>query len=79
MPISEIMINQTSPINIWQYAKILYITFFAIYLIFSLIVVRQIKLMVATIDGKLSPAIKIIGWINLGFSILILVLSLILL
>ncbi len=43
----------------------------ALYLVFSIIVVRQISLMTKTVNTSLTPTLKIIGYIHLAASVLV--------
>jgi hypothetical protein len=72
-------IDNSMNIDIWSFAKIPYLIFLVVYLVFAAIVVRQINLMTNTINGQLSPAIKLIGNIHLIIAALIFFLALILL
>lgn len=48
-------------VDVWVFAKIAYIFAFVLYLVFSLVVLRQIQLMSETLDDTFNPIILIIG------------------
>lgn len=49
-----------------------------LYLVFAVMVVRQINLMVRTFNTPFERNIKLIGWIHLGAAVGVLVLALVL-
>lgn len=48
-------------VDVWIIAKVIYIFAFVVYLIFSLVVFRQIQLMSQTLDDSFNPIIMIVG------------------
>jgi uncharacterized protein DUF5657 len=74
----DIIIDQTG-IDPWGALKIVYLFAIVLYIIFALIVVRQITLMTGTLDGQISGSVKLLGKIHLLFSIFIFILALIVL
>lgn len=54
-------INDLVNIDIWAIAKWFYVGGFFIYLLFSLVVMRQINLMSRTLKGTLHLPIKFVG------------------
>ncbi|MGB6838992.1 MAG: DUF5657 family protein [Microgenomates group bacterium] len=73
---------QTLPIigiSIWLIAKVLVLFALAIYIAFAFVVLRQIKLMIATLEVDFETPVKILGSVHLIFSILIFILALIIL
>jgi hypothetical protein len=48
-------------VDVWIFAKIVYVFAFVIYLIFSLVVLRQIQLMSETLDDTFNPIILVVG------------------
>jgi len=48
-----------------------------VYLVFAGVVVRQIDLMVSTFNTPYEGKIKLLGWIHLGVSIVVLLLALV--
>jgi hypothetical protein len=55
--------------------KIGILTLLVLYVIFSLVIVRQVDLMSRTLRTPISPIVKALAFINAGFSIAFLVLA----
>lgn len=66
-------------ISIWLIIKIFVLLFLAIYIVFGLVVVKQISLMEETLDAGFSFPIKAVGWAHLFFSIGVFVIALLIL
>jgi len=73
------MINPIFGISIWLVVKIAALILLGMYLIFALIVVRQIKLMTNTLVLGFESPIIILGYIHLAFAILVFLVALIIL
>ncbi len=54
-------LGETLKIDVWEIAKWFYVGGFGLYLLFSLVVWRQIQLMSKTLNGTLQTPIKAIG------------------
>lgn len=67
------------PFPIWAIIKIFFIIGLLVYLVFALVVVRQAKLMTATISMGFEAPIKILSYLHLIFAVIVLVLSVIIL
>jgi hypothetical protein len=52
-------------ISVWTVGKIAILFALSIYILFAVIVVRQVKLMGQTLNGHLNFIIKLVGWIHL--------------
>ena len=66
-------------ISVWGVAKILILFAMLIYLIFAIVVIRQVKAMTKVISEKLNPFLRIISWFHLLLTILIILLSIVIL
>lgn len=66
-------------VHVWEIVKILVLVGEGIYVLFSLVVVRQVQLMVSTLDGTLTSMLKLIAWLQLLGAIALFVFSLVLL
>jgi hypothetical protein len=66
-------------ISVWFAAKIFILLFLGIYIIFALVVIRQIALMSGTLDMGLNLPIIFVGWAHFLFAVGIFVIALILL
>ena len=64
-------------ISIWFIAKIFVIIGLSIYVIFALVVVRQIQLMTVTLEVGFEIPVKLLGFTHLLFAIGVLVIALI--
>lgn len=67
-------LNDLFNIDIWSIAKWFYVGGFALYTLFSLVVLRQINLMSTALAGTLQLPIKLVGLIlvitSLGVTLL---------
>jgi len=63
-------------ISIWIVAKWLVEIALLVYLVFAVIVVRQVYMMTEVVKEKFNWIVKIISWIHLLFAILVIFLSL---
>lgn len=62
--------------SIWTIAKWLVEIALLVYLVFAVIVVRQVYMMTEVVKEKFNWIIKIISWFHLLFSILVIFISL---
>lgn len=73
------MINPIFGISVWLVVKIAALILLGMYLIFSLVVVRQIKLMTTTLTLGFEAPIIMLGYIHLAFAVLVFLAALIIL
>jgi hypothetical protein len=66
-------------VSIWTVAKWLVEIALLVYLVFAIIVVRQVYMMTEAVKEKFNWIIKIISWIHLLFAILVILISLVIL
>lgn len=66
-------------ISIWLIAKIIALVLLGMYLIFALVVVRQVQLMTDTIEVGFEAPIRLFSYLHLIFAILIFVIAIIIL
>lgn len=66
-------------ISIWTVAKILVCFALLLYIVFAIVVVRQVSLMIETLNGQLELPLKTITTIHLLGAILVFVLALLVL
>ena len=71
MPITDL--------SIWFFVKIAVLILLALYLVFALVVVRQMKLMTDTLKLGFETPIKILSYIHLGFAVFVFLTALIIL
>jgi len=57
----------------FSFLKVLFVLAGSIYLIFSVVVIRQIYTMERSLVTSFSNAMRIVGYLHLGFSILVLI------
>jgi hypothetical protein len=58
-------------ISVWLIAKIFVLAGLAIYLVFALVILRQIRLMIDTVKVDLERSIKFLSYMHLIFAILV--------
>ena len=75
----EDFLEEIIGISVWSIAKVFVLLALLIYIVFSLIVIRQVKLMGQTLDGKVNVAVKIVAWVHLIVVLFIFLLALIIL
>jgi len=63
-------------ISIWLIAKAFVLLALFMYIVFSLVVIRQIRLMLETVDMGLNLPIRFIGWAHFLFAVGIFVIAL---
>lgn len=63
-------------LTVWHLAKLMYITVFFLYILFSVVVLRQIGLMTATLNNQFELPLKLVGVLNLALAIFIFVAAL---
>ncbi len=72
-------INQIINVEIWQYVKYFYLLFIFIYVVFAAIIIRQIQLMVSTLNGTLDFPFKTISIIHFFVALIVFLLSIVVL
>jgi hypothetical protein len=73
------MINPILGISVWFLIKLALLVLLSLYLVFSLIIVRQIKLMTSTLVLGFEAPIILLGYIHLAFAILVFIATLVVL
>ena len=63
----------------WILLKLLFLVAFLIYVAFAVIVVRQVKLMIQTLNGVLNLPLRMIAWIHLLVALIAFVLAIVIL
>jgi uncharacterized membrane protein len=65
----EQILNTILNINLWQVGKLFILIGLAVYLVFSFVVVRQVKLMTQVMTGFLTNSLRLVSWLLFLFSI----------
>jgi hypothetical protein len=73
------MISPIFGISIWLVVKVGVLILLGMYLVFSLVVVRQIKLMTSTLSLGFETPIIFLGYMHLAFAVLVFLAALIIL
>jgi len=73
------MISPIFGISMWLVVKAAVLILLGMYLIFSLVVVRQIKIMTTTLSLGFEAPITMLGYIHLAFAVLVFLAALIIL
>lgn len=66
-------------ISVWSVAKILILIALIIYLIFAIVVIRQVNTMTKVVSGQLNIPLKILSWVHLLLTLLVIILSIVVL
>lgn len=62
-------------VDLWFVAKIFCLIGLFVYLIFSFVVVRQVKLMTEVVSGVLGMPLKFIAWLFFLFSLFVFIIA----
>jgi len=65
--------------SIWLVAKVFLCFAIFLYVIFALVIVRQVSIMLATLELGFETPIRILSWLHLLFAIAVFVLALLIL
>ena len=77
-PIEEVL-NYILTIQVWSVVKLAVLITLGLYLIFGLMIIREVDLMNKTIIGVFNLPIKIIAWLHFLFALFIFILAIIIL
>lgn len=66
-------------ISVWLIAKICALILLAIYLVFALVVVRQVQLMTDTIEVGFEGPIRVFSFLHLAFAVIIFIAAILIL
>lgn len=50
--------------RIWEIAKLFVLTGLLFYMLFAIVVIRQVQLMMRTVTGELDRAIRSVAWVH---------------
>jgi len=75
----ESLLITTSQISIWFILKIVAIILLTMYLVFALVVVRQVKMMTDTLQLGYEGLAKMFSYVHLIFAVLVLLFAIIIL
>lgn len=73
------LINAFLSIQIWGVAKILVLLVLLLYLVFAIVVIRQVNLMRRVLNGVLGWPLVTVAWIHLGLAVGVFLLGLVIL
>jgi len=54
---------------VWGVAKLIILVGLLFYLVFAVVVIRQVQLMTKTVAGELDRTIRIVSWIHFALSV----------
>jgi len=66
-------------VSVWGAVKGAFLFALFLYFVFALVVVKQVKMMTQVVSGVLDAPIKVVAWIHLLFSFLVILFALIIL
>lgn len=66
-------------ISVWIIAKIFALIALGLYLVFALVIIKQVSLMIKTIEVGYEFFIKLIAWAHLAFAIFVFVSAIVIL
>lgn len=67
------ILNFLLAINVWSIAKALILFGVFLYFIFALVIIRQVNLMLDTLEVELEGLIRLIAWLHLILVVVVLV------
>ena len=71
------MINFTLPV--WQIVKIFFLVGMGVYLVFAFVIIKQVKVMLSTIEIGFEAPIRILAWLHMLFAVFVFILALLIL
>jgi hypothetical protein len=71
----EQFFDQLLNIQVWSVVKVFILLALALYIVFAVVVIRQVKLMNRTLKGVFNLPISLIAWLHLGLALFVFVLS----
>ena len=77
-PFEQFLENLVS-LSPWGVVKLGFLIFLIVYIVFAGMVIRQVELMIRTLDGSINLPLKILAYIHLIFATFIFLLALIIL
>jgi hypothetical protein len=63
--------------SIWFIVKIFIIIALFLYLVFALVVIKQVQMMLSTIEAGLATPLKFLSYIHLLFAVVILIIAIV--
>ena len=75
----ENLLDVILAISVWDVAKIGILVFLFIYIVFSVVVIRQVNLMSQALNGTLNLPLKVLAWLHFGLAVFVFFLSLLML
>lgn len=75
----EEIIKTLLAIDIWQIGKIFVLIGLGVYLFFTFLIIRQVKLMTEIVKGILTHSLRIVSWLFFLFSIFVFIFTLLVL
>lgn len=73
MPANELLILGFS---VWFFVKLLLLFGIAVYLVFAVVVIRQVGLMTETVDMPFDPTLRTLAWAHLIFAMSVFLIAL---
>lgn len=64
---------------VWEVAKFLLLFGILLYLVFAVLVIRQVQLMTRTLTGEMDQVVRILSWVHFGLAVAIFLLALVVL
>jgi len=71
----EDLINTIIHIDVWMIGKIFVLLALGVYVVFSFVVVRQVKLMTEVVSGMMTNVLRLVSWLFFLFSLAVLFLT----
>lgn len=65
--------------GIWDIAKLFVLFGLLLYLVFAVVVIREVKLMTRTVTGRLDSVVRVVAWVHFALSVGIFLVALIVL
>jgi len=75
----EIFLENLVNISPWFIAKLAFLIFLTVYLAFAVIVIRQVQLMVKTLNGSFDLPLQILSFVHLAFTVFVFLMAVLIL
>ena len=64
---------------VWMFLKWVYVLSFSIYVVFALVVVAQVRQMIAAFNGQIDSVLKLVAWLHFLLAVSALLMAIIIL
>jgi len=78
-PVGMIWLNNFAAGGVWPVIKVFMIIGFLMYVLFAVIMLKQVGVMTESFESEVNPRVRLIAWIHLFLSVILPVISVVIL